>query len=92
MMKFFFVVLYVFPSLCFCQPNRWQQHVNYNMIVDVNTVTNRFTGIQKLTYTNNSPDKLDRVFDVNKDYCRVCQGDLKFMGWVLESRIAKDDL
>lgn len=32
------------------------------MNVDVDVKTNRFTGIQKLEYTNNSPDKLDRVF------------------------------
>ncbi|KAA9039187.1 M1 family metallopeptidase [Ginsengibacter hankyongi] len=44
------------------QPNRWQQHVKYNMNVDVDVNTNRFTGVQKLEYTNNSPDKLNRVF------------------------------
>src|SRR5260221_14092072 len=32
------------------------------MIVDVNTTARRFTGTQKLEYTNNSPDKLDKVF------------------------------
>ena len=32
------------------------------MNVDVDVNTNRFTGNQKLEYTNNSPDKLDRVF------------------------------
>jgi hypothetical protein len=32
------------------------------MMVDMNVTTNRFTGTQKLEYTNNSPDKLDRVF------------------------------
>src|SRR5512141_1129722 len=44
------------------QPDRWQQHVKYNMNVDVDVNTNRFTGTQKLEYTNNSPDKLNRVF------------------------------
>ncbi|MGZ4048333.1 MAG: M1 family metallopeptidase [Bacteroidia bacterium] len=44
------------------QPDRWQQRVKYNMNVDVDVNTNRFTGIQKLEYTNNSPDKLNRVF------------------------------
>ncbi len=44
------------------QPDRWQQRVKYNMNVDVDVKTNRFSGIQKLAYTNNSPDKLDRVF------------------------------
>src|SRR5437868_3559154 len=44
------------------QPDRWQQRVKYNMNVDVNVTTNRFTGKQKLEYTNNSPDALNRVF------------------------------
>lgn len=44
------------------QPNRWQQRVKYTMDIDVDAVTNRFTGKQKLVYTNNSPDELDKVF------------------------------
>ena len=44
------------------QSNRWQQHVNYTMAVEMNVETNRFTGTQKLEYTNNSPDTLKRVF------------------------------
>ncbi|HQW85296.1 MAG TPA: M1 family metallopeptidase [Ferruginibacter sp.] len=44
------------------QPNRWQQAVKYNMVVDVNVNTNRFTGKQKLEYSNNSPYILDKVF------------------------------
>ncbi len=44
------------------QPDRWQQRVKYNMNIDVDVNTNRFTGKQKLEYTNNSPDALNRVF------------------------------
>ena len=44
------------------QPERWQQHVKYNMNVDVDVNTNRFTGSQKLEYTNNSPDILNKVY------------------------------
>jgi len=44
------------------QPDRWQQRVKYTMNVDMNVQTNRFTGKQKLEYTNNSPDTLTRVF------------------------------
>lgn len=40
----------------------WQQEVHYEMDIDMNVETNRFDGIQKLTYTNNSPDTLNRVF------------------------------
>src|SRR3954464_14227958 len=48
--------------LAVAQPDRWQQHVKYTMDIDMNVTTNRFTGKQKLEYTNNSPDTLDRVF------------------------------
>src|SRR5215467_15731027 len=48
--------------IVFGQPDRWQQRVKYVMNIDVNTQTNRFTGKQKLEYTNNSPDTLNRVF------------------------------
>ncbi|MDB5203376.1 MAG: family peptidase [Ferruginibacter sp.] len=44
------------------QPDRWQQRVKYTMSVDVNATTNRFTGKQKLEYSNNSNDKLSKVF------------------------------
>jgi hypothetical protein len=44
------------------QPDRWQQKVKYNMVVDVDVITNKFTGKQKLEYSNNSSDKLDRVY------------------------------
>ena len=44
------------------QPDRWQQRVKYSMDINVDVNTNRFTGKQKLEYTNNSPDTLKRVF------------------------------
>ncbi len=44
------------------QPDRWQQKVKYQMQVDVDVVSNRFNGKQKLEYSNNSSDKLDKVF------------------------------
>lgn len=40
----------------------WQQHVDYTMEVDMDVKTFQYTGTQKLVYTNNSPDSLDRVF------------------------------
>jgi hypothetical protein len=40
----------------------WQQAVEYEMEIDMNVETNRFVGRQVLTYHNNSPDRLDRVF------------------------------
>ena len=60
----FFLLLSNLVSLtaAFAQPDRWQQRVKYNMTIDMDVNTNRFTGKQKLEYTNNSPDALDKVF------------------------------
>ncbi|OQP64481.1 peptidase M1 [Niastella vici] len=44
------------------QPDRWQQRVKYTMDIAMNVTTNQFTGKQRLEYTNNSPDTLNRVF------------------------------
>jgi hypothetical protein len=44
------------------QSGRWQQRISYNIDVKMNVVTNRFNGIQKIDYYNNSPDTLNRVF------------------------------
>ena len=44
------------------QPDRWQQRVKYTMDINMDVNTNRFTGKQKLEYTNNSPDTLYKVF------------------------------
>ncbi|WP_431167190.1 M1 family metallopeptidase [Tenacibaculum halocynthiae] len=40
----------------------WQQRVNYTMDIDMNVKTYQYKGIQKLVYTNNSPDVLNKVF------------------------------
>ncbi|MFT3980333.1 MAG: M1 family metallopeptidase [Ferruginibacter sp.] len=44
------------------QNGYWQQRVKYSMNIDMDVASNRFTGTQKLVYTNNSPDKLDKLF------------------------------
>lgn len=41
---------------------RWQQHAEYYMEIDMDVNTNRFQGTQKIEYTNNSPDVLNQVF------------------------------
>lgn len=43
-------------------PHYWQQHVDYTMAIDMDVKTYKYTGTQKLVYTNNSPDVLHRVF------------------------------
>lgn len=40
----------------------WQQRVEYTMEVDFDVKQHQFSGSQKLTYFNNSPDTLRRVF------------------------------
>lgn len=40
----------------------WQQAVDYTMDIDFNIDTYQYKGKQKLVYTNNSPDVLDKVF------------------------------
>ncbi|MFI5153268.1 MAG: M1 family metallopeptidase [Chitinophagales bacterium] len=54
------IVILFIPA--FSQPDRWQQKVKYSMDINMDASTNRFTGKQKLEYTNNSPDTLYRVF------------------------------
>lgn len=44
------------------QTDRWQQRVEYQMDIDFNPQNHRFTGKQNLTYHNNSPDTLYKVF------------------------------
>jgi hypothetical protein len=53
---------FLFSGLLYAQPSRWQQRVKYTMNIDVDANKNRFTGKQKLEYTNNSPDALKKVF------------------------------
>ncbi len=58
-----FVLCSLFSSLN-AQNNSsyWQQHVDYTMEVDMNVDNFKYTGTQKLIYTNNSPDELTRVY------------------------------
>ena len=57
-----FYFLFLISHFIYAQPDRWQQHIQYNMNVSLNVVTNRLNGIEKIEYTNNSPDTLDRIF------------------------------
>src|SRR5215467_6985248 len=63
MKKNFLVVSFLVLFInAIAQPDRWQQRVKYVMNVDMNVLTNQFTGKQTLEYSNNSPDTLYRVF------------------------------
>ena len=50
-----------FSTLIFSQ-NYWQQAVDYKMSVKVDVKNFTYVGKQQLTYTNNSPDVLNKVF------------------------------
>ena len=59
-----FLGLFLFAGIqtVFAQNGRFQQAVQYKMDVKMDVQANQFTGVQELTYTNNSPDTLTRVF------------------------------
>lgn len=40
----------------------WQQRIKYVMDVNLDVNTNKITGKQTITYTNNSPDTLNKIF------------------------------
>ena len=54
-----FLLALDFPSL---GQGYWQQHVDYQISIDFDVSTHRFTGSQRLVYSNNSPDTLHKVF------------------------------
>ncbi|KQC30707.1 M1 family metallopeptidase [Flagellimonas eckloniae] len=60
----FFFAVFTSVSLLSAQNNTsyWQQHVDYMMDVTMDVKTYQYSGTQKLTYTNNSPDVLNRVY------------------------------
>jgi len=65
-MKFFYISvlsILLFTSVT-AQNNTsyWQQKVDYKMAIDMDVETYQYSGKQELTYTNNSPDTLNRVF------------------------------
>ena len=62
-MKKIALILLLIPFFSNAQdPNYWQQHVDYTMSIDMNVENYQYDGVQKIVYTNNSPDVLDKVF------------------------------
>lgn len=57
---FFLTGLFTLTTIA--QQANWQQRANYKMEVDMDVVSNRFTGKQRLEYWNNSPDTLTKVY------------------------------
>ncbi len=58
------LMFFFFTLVGFSQDNlfRWQQEVDYTMVIDVDVENHTYKGTQNLVFTNNSPDDLDRVF------------------------------
>ncbi len=50
------------PKTVLADADRWQQRVEYSMNVDFDHVKHQYSGSQKIVYTNNSPDALDKAF------------------------------
>lgn len=64
MKKLTLLIIFSFAFLFFAssQGNYWQQRIKYQMDVNLDVVTNKITGSQQITYTNNSPDTLKKIF------------------------------
>lgn len=56
------MLLLLAATVATAQPDRWQQRVKYKMDIRMDVQAHRFTGTQRLEYTNNSPDTLFRVY------------------------------
>ncbi|MGI9545439.1 MAG: M1 family metallopeptidase [Cyclobacteriaceae bacterium] len=62
-MKLISFCLFLLAGLqCLAQSTYWQQKVQYQMEIDFDVSTHQFSGKQSITYFNNSPDTLKRVF------------------------------
>jgi len=58
-----FLILTFTTSCLISKPeNYWQQHVNYKIKARLDPDKNLITGSEILTYTNNSPNEIDRVY------------------------------
>lgn len=63
MSRFLLYLFWLMPCAALvAQEYRWQQRVEYVMEVKMDVKNHQFTGTQKLTYFNNSPDTLRKVY------------------------------
>ena len=54
--------LFLLLSISFLAQDYWQQQISYKMHIDFDHDNHRFSGIQEITYYNNSPENLDKLF------------------------------
>jgi Peptidase family M1 domain len=57
-----FICILQLSIFAIAQPDRWQQKIKYTIDVKMDVLTNKLAGIQKMEYTNNSPDTLGKLF------------------------------
>lgn len=57
-----FSLLFFVSSVFAQRPGYWQQQADYDMNINFDVKKHQFNGSQKLTYVNNSPDTLNKVF------------------------------
>ena len=62
MINKFFRIFALICSFSGFSQNYWQQAVDYKMNVEMNVEDYTYTGEQQLTYTNNSPETIHKVF------------------------------
>ncbi|MBK8920746.1 MAG: M1 family metallopeptidase [Saprospirales bacterium] len=60
--RLFLFCVFVAGAALQAQPERWQQRVRYEMAIDMDVQTHRYRGSQRITYSNNSPDTLHKIF------------------------------
>jgi len=56
------IALLLLSKISFCQQAYWQQQVNYDISVTLNTAANTLDGSVKMKYYNNSPDTLHFIW------------------------------
>lgn len=62
-MKNFLILVSLFTiHNLFAQADRWQQSIEYKMDIDFEVSSHTFEGEQEITYFNNSPDTLHRLY------------------------------
>jgi len=49
-------------SLAMAQSGYWQQHVNYDIDITLDHTNHQFKGLERIEYTNNSPDTLHKAY------------------------------
>ncbi len=63
MKKSIFTILSLLSISIFAQNHSyWQQQADYTMSIDMNVDNYQYDGVQKIVYTNNSPDTIHTVF------------------------------